>query len=491
MKHKVLVDISLAHISSGFSGIPQDARLLFGNLMNSQRLELAGLIYSSGENIFYRKYKNDLATTSVFLGIHLNGYSKTSENGIAQKVFAKLSPRLHRYVMSFLYSLPYKFTLNSLDMDAFGDMIWRSFFSSTLDVALSKELFKKKMFWSGMSAVRILNGALGKLPICELDSRGFDFTLLQDVRAVKLSHETQKIIRYHDALPVFASDTFGNELHTLGHIHAIKKCAEDSIFVCNSTNSVNELSRISQKAADKAHVIPCLLPPMERKDVTRKVLEKICLIRRSSSTQPTNQETDIQKWLGQGEDIPPFIMSLATIEPRKNYIGLIEAWLRLRYETGRDIKLMIVGRPGWLFKKTLRVMRPLVKSGDLMHLEGVAQLELPYLYSAASCFVFPSFCEGFGLPPNEAMQCGCPVTVSDIPAHRYSVGDGALYFNPYDQKDMSHKMGLLMDKQKNQTLIDDFIEKGYSNVKRYSGEAVLPQWEGLFDRFKKDKVGLQ
>jgi glycosyltransferase involved in cell wall biosynthesis len=188
----------------------------------------------------------------------------------------------------------------------------------------------------------------------------------------------------------------------------------------------------------------------------------------------------ISEWMGGGENhIPRYIMSLATIEPRKNYGRLIEAWQVVRAQGHDDVRLMIVGSPGWLYAGTLKAMRPYIERGELLHLEKVAQSELPMLYSCASVFCFPSMAEGFGLPPTEAMQCSCPVVLSDIPAHRYMAGESALMCDPYSVADIADKLTV--------ALTDDEVRKslkhkGLENVKRFTVDEVLPKWEDFFEK---------
>ena len=69
---------------------------------------------------------------------------------------------------------------------------------------------------------------------------------------------------------------------------------------------------------------------------------------------------------------------------------------------------------------------------------------LAALYSGAAGFVYPSIYEGFGLPPLEAMACGCPVAVSDIPAHREVFGGAAMYFDPFSPEDLSSRLKRLL-----------------------------------------------
>jgi glycosyltransferase involved in cell wall biosynthesis len=103
----------------------------------------------------------------------------------------------------------------------------------------------------------------------------------------------------------------------------------------------------------------------------------------------------------------PFFLFVATLEPRKNVAGLIEAWRESRADTNAD--LVIAGRNRADFAE--------VSPCDGLHLLGeVADEDLPRLYSDALAFVYPTHYEGFGLPVLEAMQCGCPVITSRDPA---------------------------------------------------------------------------
>ena len=97
----------------------------------------------------------------------------------------------------------------------------------------------------------------------------------------------------------------------------------------------------------------------------------------------------------------PYILSVGTLEPRKNLITLLKAYNILR-EKGNDYQLVIVGEKGWYFKKFLKEIESFGK--DIIITGYVDRKELPALYSGAEVMVFPSLYEGFGLPPLEAMQ---------------------------------------------------------------------------------------
>src|SRR6516165_2916131 len=158
----------------------------------------------------------------------------------------------------------------------------------------------------------------------------------------------------------------------------------------------------------------------------------------------------------------PYILFVGSLEPRKNLKILFEAW-RLGCFDG--VTLAVVGASGHLFRKLEFDSIP----------EGVRLLGclkddvLPALYSGAAGFVYPSIYEGFGLPPLEAMACGCPVAVSDIPTHR-EVGDGTtMYFDPFSPEDISSKLEWLLQLDGGPRA--SLVERGLRCAARYSWES--------------------
>ena len=491
-KHNILCDLSLGHISRGWSGIPQDTRFLFDGLNASDKLNMTGHLYGAIQDPFHLGGRNvsisDEERVSIFLGCYLNDMEIAQEPSFARRVISTLVPFSNRIYHAFdRLSLNRKTDFELFDIPkAFYSSIWRQYFSVSIPVEHQERLLRANYKYSGLSIGRINHAVHGRFNQPVLNTNGFDFAVFQDSRYVRLSNGTIPIARYHDGLPIFSPDIFRDKYHILGHSQSIK-LSENVVYVCNSPSSMNDLVTINEKTSSNAHVIPYFLPVMKKPEVRSEILKNIFEVRKSPSTQPSKEETDVDIWFNKQKEIPKFIMTLSTIEPRKNIISLINAWQMVRYKSGEDIKLLVVGKLGCGFEQTLNAMRPHIKKGDLMYIEGAAQHELPYLYAAASCFVFPSVAEGFGLPPNEAMQCDCPVAVSDIAAHRYSCGDAALYFNPYDLDGMAATMETLVNADKNSEFIQDLIAKGHKNVDRYSHATVLPQWEDLFDKLKADR----
>ena len=123
-----------------------------------------------------------------------------------------------------------------------------------------------------------------------------------------------------------------------------------------------------------------------------------------------------------------YILTLSTIEPRKNVPELIEAWRLYRRIDAYPADLVLAGRKGW---KTDSLLEGL-SSDELSHVHVTGFVEdndLPAVYGMAESFVFPSIYEGFGLPPVEASKAGTRVICSDIPCLREVVGNAAEYYS--------------------------------------------------------------
>ena len=139
----------------------------------------------------------------------------------------------------------------------------------------------------------------------------------------------------------------------------------------------------------------------------------------------------------------PYILSTGTLEPRKNYERLLQAFAVLRAR-GDDRVLVVAGRPGWLYEPIHETVRRL-KLTDCVTFVTPNDRDLRRLYGAADAFVYPSLYEGFGIPPLEAMACGAPVICSSTASLPEVVGDAAVTFNPYDVEEIADAMRSVLE----------------------------------------------
>jgi len=137
------------------------------------------------------------------------------------------------------------------------------------------------------------------------------------------------------------------------------------------------------------------------------------------------------------------ILSVGTLEPRKNLTGLLDAFARLTPHS--DAELVIVGGQGWLYDDALARVATLGLTGRVRFAGFVPDDDLPRWYNAASVFVYPSLYEGFGLPPLEALACGVPTVTSAGTAMAEVVGDAALLADPRDPVALAAALGRALD----------------------------------------------
>ena len=137
-----------------------------------------------------------------------------------------------------------------------------------------------------------------------------------------------------------------------------------------------------------------------------------------------------------------FLLAVASMDPRKNFRRLIEAVSKMP-----DVRLKIVGGTNRVFAES-----HLPEEANVEWLGRVSDEELRRLYRTAAGFVFPSLFEGYGLPPVEALACGCPVAVSDIPVLHETCDPWlkkdamVLYFNPLDVESMTQTIKKLLNR---------------------------------------------
>lgn len=142
-----------------------------------------------------------------------------------------------------------------------------------------------------------------------------------------------------------------------------------------------------------------------------------------------------------------YVLSLCTLEPRKNLTRLVNAFSAMADAANyRDVQLVLVGSVGWKASELFERIEAHRLSPAQLVLPGfVPDEELSALYSGASLFVYPSLHEGFGLPVLEAMQCGTPVITSNTSSLPEVVGESAIMIDPRDEEALSQAIREVLD----------------------------------------------
>jgi len=121
----------------------------------------------------------------------------------------------------------------------------------------------------------------------------------------------------------------------------------------------------------------------------------------------------------------PYFVTVGTIEPRKNHALLLDVWQRLGPDAPR---LLICGARGWNNNAVFAALDS--KPANVVELSGLTDSELAGVIKGAQALLFPSFAEGFGLPPLEALSLGTPVVCADLPVLTETIGANGIYLDP-------------------------------------------------------------
>lgn len=175
----------------------------------------------------------------------------------------------------------------------------------------------------------------------------------------------------------------------------------------------------------------------------------------------------------------PLVLSVGTLEPRKNHLGLIKAFNELRQNKEKPPQLVIAGGKGWLYEETLQVVEELKLENSVRFIGRVSDLELITLYSLADVFAFPSFFEGFGIPPLEALACGAPVVTSNTSSLPEVTGDAAIQVDPHDIQALANAISRLLEDEQ---LRKDLRRKGYVQAKKYAWPAIAQKMLSIYQK---------
>jgi len=140
-----------------------------------------------------------------------------------------------------------------------------------------------------------------------------------------------------------------------------------------------------------------------------------------------------------------YLLSVGTLEPRKNLDALFAAYGALPASLRQRYPLAVAGLSGWHQESLLKAAAPLVRTGEIRLLGYVEDAALPFLYAGAAAFAYPSRYEGFGLPPLEAMASGVPVIVSNRTSLPEVVGDAGLMVDPDDVDSLCQGLKQLLE----------------------------------------------
>lgn len=161
----------------------------------------------------------------------------------------------------------------------------------------------------------------------------------------------------------------------------------------------------------------------------------------------------------------PYLFYIGRIEQRKNVKGMIEAFEISRKEKGFEGKLILAGGPGRGYEKIKEMIERSEFKDDISTPGYVEDKERWNLFQNAEIFLFPSFCEGFGIPILEAQSMGTPVLTSNIGPLNEIAGNDEILVDPNDSKELAEKITKVLN---NETFRESIVKKGFENIRKFS-----------------------
>jgi len=163
-----------------------------------------------------------------------------------------------------------------------------------------------------------------------------------------------------------------------------------------------------------------------------------------------------------------YFIYAGSIHPRKNPVNLLKAFSRFKKRQRTNMKLIFAGRLAWKTDEFTKLLSTFKFRNDVILTGYLEKKELAKLVASAYALVYPSFFEGFGVPPLEALQCGVPAIVSNNSAMPEVGADAYLYIDPLNPDDIAEKMMLIY---KDETLRTRLIENGKKRLPLFSWDA--------------------
>ncbi|NLZ74386.1 glycosyltransferase family 4 protein [Candidatus Falkowbacteria bacterium] len=290
-----------------------------------------------------------------------------------------------------------------------------------------------------------------------------------------LEKNTKKIITVHDLSFLRYPEFFSirkNIWHRALRVKKIIREADRVIAV--SENTKNDIVELVGVAPEKVKVIysgnNALKDVLDKKDLT------------AAEKNIFNQAA--KEFLAKKNLKGRLILYLGTIEPRKNISGLITAYNALRdkdklsgHNKFSDLKLVLAGADGWKNKQIYTEWKKSPYQADIIFLGYISQKEKEILYSSATVFVYPSYYEGFGFPPLEAMTYGLPVICSNISSLPEVVAGAALMINPFESQEIAEALEIILS---DTNLRESFIQKGYERAKIFTWKKTAEEYLKIF-----------
>ncbi|MCQ2416407.1 MAG: glycosyltransferase family 4 protein [Oscillospiraceae bacterium] len=254
------------------------------------------------------------------------------------------------------------------------------------------------------------------------------------------------VVTVHDMVLRAYPETMRARTRILLETGLRKSMQRADCIVTDSHFSKSEIAKYYPAFADKVQVVPC---GVDTKRFAPASAEDIARVR-------------------EAHHLPKeYFLYLGTLEPRKNLVRLIHAYSDLRKKYPDAPALVLAGGKGWQYESIFAAVDALHLQENVIFPSYIPSGDMAALYSGALAFVFPSLYEGFGMPPLEAMACGCPVLTSNAASLPEAVGNAAVLCNPKKKSAIARGMEMLLT---DTALREKLRQRGFVRAKEMSWE---------------------
>ncbi len=494
---KILMDLNPAFF--GYAGVQQEVRLLFKMFARAHGVETSGLVFSPSwstptvpsrqldrdKAAYYKRVADFIAALGENISLNRHANSRLAQ----VRRYAGIPGQALSVILKSAAGVP--FPLFEIDSAMYADFLWQKLFSPTLSEEDRAIIVGKRFFATSLGRYFMHGVGMCGFPYPELDSSGFDAVIAHTAFPCRLFKGTRLIIRHQDAIPLSypAYNPSRRDLFITQYLplrYNLKK--SNAVFVCNSEPTKEDFVRLFPEAEARSFTIPCVISDRFYKVNSKHTIPRIVGTRSCSTHGSNNAFASADR---SSNSVMDYILTVASLDPRKNYLTVIRAWEEYRLRTGQDLKLVAVASKGWKLHDIREAMEIHRARGNLFHLENVPVEELRILYSHAKAALSASYAEGFDIPGVEAMLCECPVVASDIKTHRWVYGEAALYFNPDSAASLCDALEHLLHRDQATQLRHELTRRGLEIARRYQEDAVRPMWEDLLARLGNRKHALQ
>jgi len=282
---------------------------------------------------------------------------------------------------------------------------------------------------------------------------------------LSMNNKYSSVITLHDVIPYRMPETVSERY--------LKIFSESIPNIVNGTNGIITVSNYSKNDILKTFDFPeekIFVTPLASEPIYKPLDKLIC-------------KNIVKKKYSISED---YILYVGGFSPRKNIPGLIKAFSKLSYKNKHCIKLVIAGTKGQSYDNYQKLTEKLGISNKVVFPGFIPTIDLPFLYNAANLFVYPSFYEGFGLPPLEAMSCGIPIISSNLTSIPEVVGSSGILVDPHNIGEIATAMNnVLLDKE----LSDKLSASGIRRASEFSWRKTAFETISSYNKIISDVYG--